>query len=99
MPIISRLKQWAVVQIDPAAAQQAFGGCFLTVTDVGPWGVSGFVQVPGNPGHQAHLSLPWSYVKHIGQAHWRPHDGQYETRAQGYGFGRSDRRSKNNGTC
>lgn len=49
-----------IVQVNPE--QGDFGGCFVVVTEVKPWGVQGYVQSAGVEG----------------QAYIRLSDGEYE---------------------
>lgn len=65
----------AVLQIAPAHSEM-FGSCFLQVTEVKPWGVQGFVRVPG--GGNAFVRVKWEHLEVIGMAVWVD-----ETTAQG----------------
>jgi len=60
-----------VVQIDPEH-DPVFGACFLLVTEVRPWGVIGYVQVPGlgDKGGDAYYRVPFEKVAWIGPAEW-----------------------------
>ena len=57
----------AVLQIAPEHSEM-FGGCFLQVTEVKPWGVQGFVRVPG--GGNAFVRVKWEHLEVIGMAVW-----------------------------
>jgi|HubBroStandDraft_3_1064219.scaffolds.fasta_scaffold04924_7 hypothetical protein len=61
------MKETDVVQIDPAH-DEVFGGCFLIVTEVKPWGVQGYVQVPGKG--QAYYRCEYENCHLIGRAEW-----------------------------
>ena len=65
----------AVLQIAPEHSEM-FGACFLQVTEVKPWGVQGFVRVPG--GGNAFVRVKWEHLEVIGMAVWVD-----ETTAQG----------------
>ena len=56
-----------VVQLNPE--KDMFGGCYLTVTDVYPWGVQGYIEIPGQEG-VAYLRVNFQDVELIGQAAW-----------------------------
>lgn len=58
-----------VVQIDPAHGE-AFGACFLVVTELESWGVMGYIRVPGESGGDAFLRVPFDKVTRIGLAEW-----------------------------
>lgn len=57
-----------VVQIHPSH-DEAFGGCFMVVSEVKTWGVQGYVTVPGSGG-QAYYRCPWKAFVRIGKAEW-----------------------------
>ena len=57
----------AVLQIAPEHSEM-FGGCFVQVTEVKPWGVQGFVRVPG--GGNAFVRVKWEHLEVIGMAVW-----------------------------
>lgn len=57
----------AVLQIAPEHSE-TFGACFLQVTEVKPWGVQGFVRVPG--GGNAFVRVKWEHLEVIGMAVW-----------------------------
>ena len=57
----------AVLQIAPEHSEM-FGACFLQVTEVKPWGVQGFVRVPG--GGNAFVRPKWEHLEVIGMAAW-----------------------------
>ena len=52
------MKVYDVVQLDPVTTRNPmFAGCFMTVTEVKPWGAQGYVQslgIDGKPGGQAY---------------------------------------------
>lgn len=50
-----------IVQINPGT--EVFGGCLMVVTDVYPWGVMGYIQIPGEKG----------------AAYYRAKEGDFET--------------------
>jgi hypothetical protein len=57
-----------VVQLHPEeTGNRAFGGCFLTVTEVREWGVQGYVQALGE-----------SREERGGQAYYRARWGEFE---------------------
>lgn len=60
-----------VVQIDPEM-DDTFGACFLVVTEVKPWGVQGYVTVPGHgkKGGAAYLRPTFDKLVRIGCAEW-----------------------------
>ena len=58
-----------VVQIDPNHGE-AFGTCFLVVTELKSWGVMGYIRVPGEGGGGAFLRVPFNKVTRIGFAEW-----------------------------
>lgn len=40
-----RMEIGAIVQLDPETTEnKAFAGCLMTVTEIKPWGVQGYVQ-------------------------------------------------------
>lgn len=57
-----------VVQIDPMD-DCLFGACFMTVTELKPWGAQGYIQVPAgdNPG-QAYYRCHFENMVRIGRA-------------------------------
>ena len=57
----------AVLQISPDHGE-TFAACFLQVTEVKPWGVQGFVRVPG--GGNAFVRVRWEHLEPIGMAVW-----------------------------
>lgn len=58
-----------VLQIDPEH-DPVFGGCFMIVTEVKPWGVQGYVQIPGEKGGQAYYRCNYEHLFFIGRAEW-----------------------------
>ena len=36
-----------VVQLSPDTSNEMFAACFMTVTELKPWGAQGYVRVPG----------------------------------------------------
>lgn len=44
---MSDIKIGLIVQLDPEKTDQMFAGCFMIVTNIAPWGVIGYIQVPG----------------------------------------------------
>jgi hypothetical protein len=49
----------------------AFAYCFLTVTEVKPFGVLGYVQVPARPeSGQAFYRMDFEHVEPVGPAEW-----------------------------
>lgn len=65
-----------IVQLNPeTSVNKAFGGCFLTVTEIYDWGVQGYVQNLGsdrdNTGGQAYYRAKWETLELTGgQARW-----------------------------
>ena len=57
----------AVLQIAPEHSEM-FGACFLQATEIKPWGVQGFVRVPG--GGNAFVRVKWEHLAVIGMAVW-----------------------------
>jgi hypothetical protein len=69
-----RLSVGEIVQIDPAWTDgrigQWFGGCFMVVTELQPWGATGYVQNAGEAG-QAYYRCIWSNMEPTGgMARW-----------------------------
>lgn len=60
----------AVVQLGPNTENPMFKFCMLTVTEVYPWGVQGYVQALGKDGEPA------------GQAYYRAKNGTFEVVGQ-----------------
>ena len=63
-----------MVQLAPEG-DHAFWGCFLLVTEVKPWGVQGFVCMPGERGRPpgaAYFRAKWDQFEYIGEAAWGP---------------------------
>lgn len=59
-----------VVQIDPASDER-FGGSFMQVTEVKPWGVKGFVPIPATPRPQmAFYRCEFQSLAKVGPASW-----------------------------
>lgn len=58
-----------VVQINPDHDLK-FGGCFMLVEEVAPWGFQGFVQIPARG--KAYYRVPRESCIYIGQAEWMP---------------------------
>jgi hypothetical protein len=52
-----------IVQIRPD--KEMFGACMVTVTEVKPWGVQGYVQSAGVPGQQ-YVRVKTEDFKHTG---------------------------------
>ena len=63
-----------VLQIDPNnAGNPMFAGCMLTVTEVKPWGVQGYVQTLGENGQiggQVYYREKWENLEKVGSAVW-----------------------------
>ncbi len=57
-----------IVQIDPSS-DKVFGGCFMVVTSIHPWGAKGYFNIPGQEG-LAYYRCEYKNLKVIGQAHW-----------------------------
>ncbi len=69
------LKPGDVVQIEPIDDLSAFGGCFMLVEQVEPWGAQGFVAIPRKPGlrpERAYFRAPHGQMERIGRAEWAP---------------------------
>jgi hypothetical protein len=59
-----------VVQIDPEHDDR-FGGCFLVVTEVKPWGVQGYVSIPdAGKAARAYYRVKTEHMVLIGPAEW-----------------------------
>jgi hypothetical protein len=54
-----------VIQLKPDA-DLVFGGCLFQVTEVAPWGVQGFVQIPGRG--DAFYRARWADFARVGIA-------------------------------
>ena len=70
------LQRGDVVQIAPNA-ENAFGGCFMLVTEPKSWGAQGFVAVPerrGVPPAEAYVRAEWEQMEYVGRAAWEPRD-------------------------
>jgi|GEM_PF-1508673 len=63
-----------IAQLNPNTTRnQMFAGCFMTVTEIRPWGVQGYVQAlgrNGKPGGQAYYRAKWNEIEHAGKAIW-----------------------------
>ena len=62
-----------VVQLGPETENPMFAGCMLTVTEVYPWGVQGYVQAlgtDGKPGGQGYYRAKIGTYELVGQAVW-----------------------------
>ena len=63
-----------VVQLSPVNTEnRMFAGCMLTVTEIKPWGVQGYVQAlgeDGKPGGQAYYRAKWETIEFVGQTVW-----------------------------
>lgn len=64
-----------IVQIDPEH-DDVFGACFMTVTEVRPWGLIGYVRVPGkgDKGGNAYYRVPHGKYARVGAAEWMSED-------------------------
>lgn len=60
-----------VVQIDPAH-DPVFAACLLVVTELKPWGVQGYVRIPGSG--DAFYRAPFSAIERVGSAIWNRKD-------------------------
>jgi len=59
-----------VVQIDPDHDER-FGGCFLVVSAVKPWGVQGYVSIPdAGRAARAYYRLKREAMVRVGSAEW-----------------------------
>lgn len=70
-----KLNEGSVVQLSPDVENPMFAACMLTVTEIKPWGVQGFVQAlgeDGKPGGQAYYRAKWEDIEYVGQAQWVP---------------------------
>lgn len=68
--MIPELQPGWVVQIRPDT-DTVFGGCFLTVESVRPWGVTGYVTVPTKDGaQQAPYRCRHEAYQPVGVAAW-----------------------------
>lgn len=56
-----------VVQIDPNKSSR-FGGCFMQVTSIQPFGVEGFVKIP--TAGRAPFVAEFHTIRRIGRAEW-----------------------------
>lgn len=63
------IKPGDVVQIDPAH-DEVFGGLFMTVTEASPWGVQGYIAVPGKGVSLAYYRCPYEAIEAVGRAAW-----------------------------
>jgi len=61
-----------VVQIDPEY-DEIFGGCFMVITEVKPWGLQGYFDSPGVDG-LAFYRVKHENVSKIGPAVWLSND-------------------------
>lgn len=62
-----------VVQIAPCCGNPMFRCCFLTVSELKPWGVQGYVQALGEGGKiggQAYMRIKWEEFEFSGKAVW-----------------------------
>lgn len=63
-----------VVQLDPEGCRNPmFSGCFMTVSEVKPFGAQGYVQALGDygkPGGQAYYRAYWHEMELVGPAVW-----------------------------
>lgn len=67
------LRPCDVVQLSIDVGNPMFACCMLTVTEVKPWGVQGYVQAlgeNGNPGGQAYYRAKWDEIELVGHAVW-----------------------------
>lgn len=58
-----------IVQIDPEH-NDLFGGCFMVVSEVKPWGVQGYVTIPKDGPRQAYYRVPRGKFEVVGHAVW-----------------------------
>lgn len=69
----TKLQPGYVVQLDPRAKNPMFGACFMTITELKPWGAVGYVQglgANGEPGGQAYYRAEWGEMELCGLAAW-----------------------------
>jgi len=62
-----------VVQIDPTLKECFFRGCFMTVTELKPWGAQGYIQMISTRekmGGQAYFRATWEQMEFIGKTAW-----------------------------
>ncbi len=58
-----------VVQIDPEH-DSVFGGQFMVVTDIYPWGVQGYCKPLDDRGGLAYYRVGWEHIEPVGVATW-----------------------------
>jgi hypothetical protein len=71
------VKKGSVCQVNPET-DSAFVGCLVIVTEVKPFGVQGFVQIPQGfdefgeqiGGGKAYIRLNWKDIEYVGEAVW-----------------------------
>ena len=75
--IEQQLEPGQIVQLNPATVRnQAFAGCFMTVTEPKSFGAQGYIQALGDgfdkPGGQAYYRAHWDEMEAIanGRAVW-----------------------------
>lgn len=70
---MSKVAVGDVVQIKPHDGKN-FGGCFMVVEEVRPWGLTGYCQVPGRG--VAYCRVETADHHRIGRAEWLLDEGQ-----------------------
>ena len=62
-----------VVQINPDS-DEVFGGCFLIVEEVKPWGFQGYCDMPGHDRGIFHYRVKREDCSRVGAAFWTDKD-------------------------
>ena len=66
-----RIKVGSVVQLNEHASSECMVGCLMIVTEVGAWGVQGFVSVMQSmdkPAPRAYFRPKWDAIEYVGTA-------------------------------
>lgn len=66
-----RIKVGSVVQLNEHASSDCMVGCLMIVTEVGAWGVQGFVSVMqgmDKPAPRAYFRPKWDAIEYVGTA-------------------------------
>lgn len=58
-----------VVQINPDS-DEVFGGCFLIVEEVKPWGFQGYTEIPGKDRGIFHYRVNREDCSRVGPSFW-----------------------------
>jgi hypothetical protein len=72
-----------VVQLCPGFKNPMFACCMVTVSELKPWGIQGYVQALGENGEmggQAYIRATWSDIEFVGRTVW--HAGSLEEKPE-----------------